>query len=74
MAQICDALPDDQKPRLKTWGELEDGTQTTLVGMAAGTLDWAEDRTLHETYVDSVLDNDPELRAALLHSAGAPPV
>ena len=67
MAQIREALPDAEKPRLKAWDELDEDTRTTVVGMAAGTLDWAEDRSLHESYVQDVLANDPELHAALLH-------
>lgn len=74
MEQIRNALPAAEKPRLKAWNELSPASQETVVGMAAGTLDWAEDRTLHESYVESLLDNDPELRANLLHPAGAPPV
>ena len=71
--QIRQTLPDGDKPRLKTWIELSPDSQETVVGMAAGTLDWAEDRTLHETYVHSLLDNDPELYAALLHPVDTAP-
>lgn len=74
MDQIRNALPEDEKPRIKAWEDLTADTKATVVAMAAGTLDWADDRTLHESYVESLLDNDPELRAALLHPAGAPPV
>ena len=73
MAQIRQGLPDTEQSRLKAWNELSPDSQETVVGMAAGTLDWAEDHTLHHSYVESVLDNDPELHAELLHPA-APPV
>lgn len=71
--QIRNALPDDEKPRLKAWDKLSPETQQTIVSMAAGTLDWTEDRTLHESYVQSVLDHDPELRAELLRPVDASP-
>ena len=72
MAQIQEALPDAEKPRLKAWNELSPDTRETAVAMAAGTLDWTDDRTLNEDYIQSVLDNDPELRAALLHPVAIP--
>ena len=71
--QIRNALPDDEKPRLKAWNELCPDSQQTVVGMAAGTLDWTEDRTLHESYIRSVLDNDPALRAELLRPVDTTP-
>ena len=78
MAQIGNALPDAEQPRLKAWDDLAPDDlapddQATVAGMAAGALDWAEDGTLHESYVASVLESDPELHAALLHPAGNPP-
>ena len=73
MAQIGNPLPDAEQPRLKAWDDLAPDDQATAVGMAAGALDWAEDGTLHESYVASVLESDPELHAALLHPAGITP-
>ena len=72
MAQIANALPDSEQLQLKDWADLSPETQAAVVGIAAGTMDWAQDGELHEDYVIDVLNTDPKLRADLLKPAGHP--
>lgn len=66
-AQIAGALPDGEASRLKAFHELTPDIQSTVVGLAAGTLGWAQEGTLDEDYIQSALADDPETYAALLH-------
>lgn len=72
MAQIAGALPDGEPPRLKAFHELPPDIQSTVVGLAAGTLGWAQDGTLDDDYIQSALADDPETYAALLRPVPAP--
>ena len=73
LAQLARAYTEVEQPRLKTWDELNDDTRETVVSLAAGSFDWADDRTLHDYYIEDTLRGHPELRVALLRPESRQP-
>ena len=73
LEQLAQAYTAAEQPRLKTWDELNDDTRETIVSLAAGSFDWADDGTLHDYYIEDTLGGHPELRAALLRPESRQP-
>ena len=67
LEQIAEVLPETERPRLKSWDELDDDTRLQVLGYTAGC------EELGIQYFTSLPQGIPDFKAALLHPAGHQP-